>query len=91
MKKNCKDIQQKQIKKQLVFFRVVLKYINTDNATKCACKSVLPFVDLGSLISVLQYLKIIERKDERLKEHLTFQLRSIERNFDYYCIESNRI
>ena len=78
-----------------IIFRVILKYINTENATQCVCKSVLPFVDLvrhwyekislkqshhhclslrWSLISVLQYLKIIKRKEECLKENLTFQL-----------------
>ena len=75
-----------------IILRVILKYINNENATQCAYKSVLLFVDLGTslvrkdfveikssslglgLISVLRYLKIIKRKEERLKEHLTFQL-----------------
>ena len=28
--------------------RVILKYINTENSTQCACKSVLPSADLGT-------------------------------------------
>ena len=31
-----------------VIIRVILKYINAENATQCACKLVLPFVDLGT-------------------------------------------
>ena len=31
-----------------IILRVILKYINTENSTQCACKSVLPSVDLGT-------------------------------------------
>ena len=45
MKKNYK------LKNNLFFFiilRIILKYIITENKAQCACKLVLPVVDLGT-------------------------------------------
>ena len=41
-----------------IILRVVLKYINTDKATKCACKWVLPFVDLGTSLVRKDFIEI---------------------------------
>ena len=48
-------------KNNLFFFiilRVILKYINTGNATQCAFKSVLPFVDLGTSLVRKDFVEI---------------------------------
>ena len=78
-----------------IILRVILKHINTENATQCAYKSVLPFVDLGTSLVRKDFVEIkssllfgsslefdfcfvisenIKRKEECLKEHLTFKL-----------------
>ena len=41
-----------------IILRVILKYINTENATQCACKSVLPFVDLGTSLIRKDFVEI---------------------------------
>ena len=41
-----------------IILRVILKYINTENATQCACKSVLPFVDLGTSLVRKDFVEI---------------------------------
>ena len=41
-----------------IILRVILKYINTENATQCACKSVLPFIDLGTSLVRKDFVEI---------------------------------
>ena len=41
-----------------IIVSVILKHINTENATQSACKSVLPFVDLGTSLVRKDFVEI---------------------------------
>ena len=41
-----------------IILRVILKYINTESATQCACKLVLPFIDLGTSLVRKDFVEI---------------------------------
>ena len=63
-----------------IILRVILKYINTENSTQCACKLVLPSVDLGTSLV---------RKDSVEIKPSSLLVSSLEFDFCFVISESN--